>query len=127
MKRNKVMKYMQEYEVEVPLDPTLIKKANSICQQFNGSATVSDVKFAKRFKPQFNLYQDDIAVTQMKTYVEEGIAFNIPASQIENFLNMFNDDKINNVIIRSENPMLQKAWEKYLTLLALFGGSKHGY
>jgi hypothetical protein len=97
---------------------------------FDAEAELSTKRFHRAKKAPIDWYNDPNQAyvadyeSAFSTRIEtvDAIAIHIPHDRIDNFLEMFDDKKYQEMIIRDQVPAVKKAYEHYKLLLKMCGG-----
>jgi hypothetical protein len=94
----------------------LLKK---LCQEFGGTATVSEQRFVRIHPPGSWDFMSTIA--DYKSTIIEGVAIHIPKDRLDDFLSVFDEQKYLEMQIRENIPAVKIAYERYRMLLKMCG------
>jgi hypothetical protein len=101
----------------------------NFCEQFDAKVTSSNMQF--RARKQIDPYTYTTAMSTLHPNFDivdvTAIAFHVPEPRIKDMMTVFNEQSLRDAEIRSKYPPVQKAWEKYLTMLSLCGGNDARY
>ena len=99
-----------------------LDEITKLCDAFEGKATKSEHRFYVKTRVEPADYLKPLI--DYKTEVVEATAIHIPNHKLDDFLDMFDDRKYQDMEIRLNVPAVKKAYEHYKLLLNMCRGDQ---
>lgn len=106
------------------IDPKSDKALDRFCSRFEARIKESDMHFYRASLPKFDKFSLG-AVQTVQLEKEKGVAIHIPMHRFQSFVDSL-PGHLKELDIRHQHPAVKKAYEQYMTVLAMCGDNYAG-